>query len=203
MRLMRRLAGILAAASLAAIFQPASATILAPLDLAQLVEGADAIVCGRVADVFAVRVAGRFTDSLVTLVPASVLKGAASGDVVFRVPGGESGRFRTVVVGAPVLRAGDEVVVFLAGAPPQIPHLVGFSQGLLPVVRDDTGRALLMVPPAAAAAGERPASASGAARVMTLAVFADEVRAIVEGRARDVARRTAPRRPGSAGPGRP
>ena len=202
MRATRRLVVIMAAC-LAASALRMSATIVAPLDLAQLVKDAHTVVYGRVVDVSAVRVAGRFTDSLVTLAPVSVIKGGVGGGVVFRVPGGESGRFRTVVVGAPVLHEGDEVVVFLAGDPPQIPHLVGFSQGLLPVTRDDSGRAILLVPPVAVSPGERVTSGSGAARVITLSAFAEDVRAILDGRMKNGRREAAPRRTEAAGPGRP
>lgn len=170
--------------------RPAWATIVAGLDLAQLVDRADRIVHGRVVSVVPVRVEGRYTDSMVTIAASAVLKGAPVGEIVFRVPGGESGRFRTVVVGAPALRVDDEVVVFLAGAPPFLPHVVGFNQGVLPVVRDDSGRAVLIVPPAAQSAGARSANAGGAARVMTLSAFAEDVRALAEGR-----RRTRDRQP--------
>jgi hypothetical protein len=164
--------------------RPALATIVAALDLAQLVERADRVVHGLVISVSAVRMEGRYTESVVTIAPVAVMKGAPDSEIAFRVPGGEIGRFRTFVVGAPTFRAGDEVVVFLAGAPPYLPHLVGFSQGVLPVVRDDTGRAVLIVPPSAGTDGEGVAIASGAARVMTLSAFADDVRALVEGRRR-------------------
>jgi hypothetical protein len=172
--------------------RPAFATIVAGLDLAQLVERADRVVHGRIIAVSAVRVEGRYTDSIVTMAPAEVLKGSAGPEITFRVPGGEVGRFRTIVIGAPVLHVDDEVVVFLAGAPPYLPHLVGFSQGVLPVVRDDSGRALLIVPPAPETDGARAASASGASRVMTLSAFVEDVRALVDGRRRPHSRLAAP-----------
>jgi hypothetical protein len=188
-------------ACLAAAIRPAWGTIVAPLDLVQLVQHASLVVVGRVVDVTAVRVEGRFTDSLVSLDPAEVLKGHADGTVVFRVAGGEIGRYRTIVVGAPVLRAGDEVVVFLAGDAPQVPHVVGFSQGVLPIMRDDLGRALLLVPAIAERAGaSRTASGSGRARLTTVSAFADDVRAIAEGRTAAKGGRT-PTSPKTTSPG--
>ncbi len=192
---------LLAAAWMVAALQPVSATIVVSLDLVQLVQGADSIVAGRVVGVSAAPVAGRFTDSLVTLEPAAVLKGNAQGTVVFRVPGGDVGRYRTIVVGAPVLRVGDEVVVFLAGSAPQIPHVVGFNQGVLPIMRDDRGRALLLAPAIAGGAGDsRAAGGRGTARVTTLTAFAEDVRAIAEGRAAAASGRTGAR-PGKRGSG--
>jgi hypothetical protein len=199
-------AAVLAAACLAAASAPISATIVLSLDLVQLVQGADLVVCGRVVDVSAVRMEGRYSDSLVTLEPAAVLKGSARGSVVFRVPGGETGRFRTIVVGAPVLHVDDEVVVFLAGDAPQVPHVVGFSQGVLPLMRDDTGRAVLLAPAIApGGVAARAGGGSRAARVMTLSAFADDVRAIAAGLS-GAGRERVPagsRKPGSGGPGRP
>jgi hypothetical protein len=195
---------LLLAVLLAAVAaRPLSATIVAGLDLAQLVERADRVVHGRVVSVSPVRVEGRYTDSIVTLVPTAVMKGATDGEIVFRVPGGEIGRFRTVVVGAPVLHVEDEVVVFLAGAPPLLPHLVGFGQGVLPVVRDDTGRALLLVPPTGAVDSGRASAGSGAARVLTLQAFAEDVRALVAARGDGRRRQTVPGGLAAAGPGLP
>jgi hypothetical protein len=197
---------LLAAAWMVAVLQPLSATIVVALDLVQLVQGADTVVAGRVVGVSPVRVEGRFTDSLITLEPGMVLKGDAQSAVVFRVPGGDVGRYRTIVVGAPVLRAGDDVVVFLAGSAPQIPHVVGFNQGVLPIMRDDLGRALLLAPAVASRAGaSRTTAGRGEARVMTLAAFAEDVRAIVQGRSAAARGRTGaePGKSGSGGAGRP
>lgn len=181
------------------------ATILVPADLAELVRRADTVACGRVVDVYAVRVEGRYSDTLVTLTPSAVMKGQGSSDIVFRVAGGETGRYRTVIVGAPVLHVGDEIVVFLAGQAPQVPHLVGFSQGLLPVRRDAAQRPVVLAPPLAEGdAAQAVVRGEGRARVMTLTAFADQVRALVDGRAR--ARRPSgsePRKTGPGGEGRP
>lgn len=160
----------------------ASATIVVSMDLTQLVAGADAIVYGRVVDVDPVRVDGRFTDSIVTLAPSAYLKGTAAASVSFRVSGGEIGRYRTIVVGSPVFREGDVVVVFLASTAPQLPHLVGFSQGVLRAWRDaDASSPMVLVPPAAeSATPERVVRGAGTRRVMSITDLATEVTAIVE-----------------------
>jgi hypothetical protein len=201
----RRLAAVLLASLLVALGPRAAATIVVSLDLAQLVQGADTVAYGRVVDVFTVRVDGRYSETLVTLAPSALLKGQANGDIVFRVPGGEMGRYRTVVVGAPVLHVNDEVVVFLAGQPPRVPHVVGFSQGVLPIVRDEARRPIVLAPPVAdRSGGQRVVRGGAPTRVMLLSAFADDVRAMVEGRPRRERLPTAAsRRPGAGGPGHP
>jgi hypothetical protein len=205
MRTARRLGAVIAAAILVAASRPASATIVVSLDLAQLVQSADIVACGRVVDVSVVRMEGRYSDTIVTLAPSALLKGEVDGDIVFRVPGGETGRYRTVVVGAPVLRVNDELVVFLAGQPPRIPHVVGFSQGVLPIMRDDARRPVVLAPPVAEGMGGQRVVRGGApTRVMMLSTFADDVRAMVEGRLRrERLPRAASGRTGAGGPGHP
>ena len=201
----RRVAAVLLASLVVALGPPAAATIVVSLDLAQLVESADTVAYGRVVDVYTVRVDGRYSETLVTLAPSALLKGQASGDIVFRVPGGETGRYRTVVVGAPVLRVNDEVVVFLAGQPPRIPHVVGFSQGVLPIMRDDTRRPIVLAPPAADRSdGQRVVRGGAPTRVMLLSAFADDVRGMVEGRSpRERLPPAASRKSGAGRPGHP
>ena len=201
----RRLAAVLLVSIAVAMGPPASATVVVSLDLAQLVENADTVAYGRVVDVSTVRVEGRYSETLVTLAPSALLKGQASGDIVFRVPGGETGRYRTVVVGAPVLRVNDEVVVFLAGQPPRIPHVVGFSQGVLPIMRDDARRPIVLAPPAADRSdGQRVVRGGAPTRVMLLSVFADDVRGMVEGRSpRERLPPAASRKSGAGRPGHP
>lgn len=205
MRRTRRLGAVIAAAILVAASRPASATIVVSLDLAQLVQSADIVAYGRVADVSIVRMEGRYNDTIVTLAPSALLKGKVDGDIVFRVPGGELGRYRTVVVGAPVLHVNDDVVVFLAGQPPRIPHVVGFSQGVLPIMRDEARRPIVLAPPVAEGSGGQRVVRGGApTRVMMLSAFADDVRAMVDGRPRR--QRLPPaasRTPGAGGPGHP
>jgi hypothetical protein len=81
--------------------------------------------------------------------------------------------------------------------------VVGFNQGVLSVVRDDTGRAVLLVPPIAGTDGGRAAQGSGAARVTSLSAFAESVRALVEAGRSGRSRQLVPRRTPGAGPGCP
>jgi hypothetical protein len=47
-----------------------------------------------------------------------------------RVPGGTIGRYRTVMIGAPVLQVGDRAVFFLKGGPGNSLWPVGLAQGI-------------------------------------------------------------------------
>src|SRR5215510_4992236 len=92
----------------------ASATTLAPADFAQMAQESELIVHGTVVRVEAqLAGSGRSIESLITLQVSDTLKGTAAEQTVFRVPGGKVGRYRSVMVGAPVFAAGDEVILFL------------------------------------------------------------------------------------------
>jgi hypothetical protein len=106
-----------------ALAASARATVIVPADLGELAHDAIAIVRGRVA-----AVDSRYTEdrgsieTIVTLEAESYLKGSLGGVVRFRVPGGELGRYRSIVVGAPEFAVDQRVVVFLgARGPSTIP----------------------------------------------------------------------------------
>jgi hypothetical protein len=126
----------------------ARATVIVPADLGELAREAQAIVRGRVASVEA-----RWTDdhraidSIVTLEVESTLKGSFGANVQFRVPGGQLGRFRSLVVGAPEFTVDQRVVVFLGAQGPSVPYLLGLSQGVFRVVAAQTGGWLVTPPP--------------------------------------------------------
>lgn len=128
---------------------PAGATVVLPADLQELAEQAVVIVRGRVVDVQARQVDGPArVESVVTFAASTYLKGDLGTTVTFRVPGGRIGRYRTVVVGAPVVSPGDELVLFLGGHPPAVPHVLGLSQGLFRILRDPrTGRRVVSPSP--------------------------------------------------------
>jgi hypothetical protein len=104
-----------------------------------------------------------------------------------------------------VLHVNDEVVVFLAGQAPRVPHVVGFSQGVLPIMRDEARRPIVLAPPVADGVGDqRVVRGAAPARVMLLSAFADDVRAMVEGRpGRERRPPAAFRKSGAGGPGQP
>jgi len=133
---------------LAGLSHPARATVIVPADLGELARDARAIVRGRVASVEA-----RWTDdhraieSIVTLDVESTLKGSFGPDVQFRVPGGQLGRFRSLVMGAPEFTVDQRVVVFLGARGPSVPFVLGMSQGVFRVVAADGG-GWIVTPPA-------------------------------------------------------
>jgi hypothetical protein len=124
----------------------------------------------------------RTIESLVTVSVITALKGAPGRTVTFRVPNGQVGRYRRVLVGAPEFEEGDEVVVFLHGRAPAVPTLFGLSQGVYRVMRDAGARALVTPPPVMARglAAERVVRGDPVRTAMPVDQFAREVRAVLE-----------------------
>jgi hypothetical protein len=155
-----------------ALATTAQATTLLKMSTEQMTARATDIVVGTVTGARSVWV----DRTLVTLAKVSVaesLKGAAPSELTVVLPGGvDTARAVPVAVtwpGAPVLKAREDVVLFLeADAPVKDGYqIVGFSQGKFSVVRDAFGRTL--------AAQSR--SASGDA--VDLASFKNRIRELV------------------------
>jgi hypothetical protein len=150
-----------------------------------MVTASQAIIHGRVVDVRSEVTRDRMmVVSYVTLHVDESLKGSIGESVTFRVPGGQVGRYRRIIVGAPRFERGDEVVVFLSARGPSFPYLFGLSQGVYRVARAADGRAIV-TPPAVMARGagaERVVRGDPARRPLPLASFVREVRAIAEGK---------------------
>jgi hypothetical protein len=168
-----------------ALASSARATVIIPADLGELSRDALAIVRGRVAAVDARWTEDRGTiETIVTVEVESYLKGALGQVVRFRVPGGELGRFRSIVVGAPGFIVDQRVVVFLGAHGPTVPHVVGFNQGVYRVVRATDNSGWIVTPPA-----NGPAAAGSVAivrgdvnrRPLPLADFEQRVRALAGG----------------------
>ena len=160
------------------------ATVLLPADLGVLVRGAQAVVHGRVTAVRAGWTDGRRRiDSFVTVTADEYFKGDFGPIVTFRVPGGQIGRYRSIMVGAPVFHEGDDVVLFLNARGPSIPYVLGLSQGVFRVVTDPRSSAPLVTPPALLAGTVETAVTRGdaARRPMPLAAFGAEVRRLAAG----------------------
>lgn len=163
---------------------PAGATVVVPADLGELSRDARAIARGRVA-----AVEGRWTDdrrtieTIVTLEVASYWKGALGPTLQFRVPGGDLGRYRSVVVGAPEFVVDQQVVVFVGAAGPMIPYVLGLNQGVYRVVRAPDGAGLVVTPPPLLPSAVRaPIVRGDAARTaLPIADFEARVRALAGG----------------------
>lgn len=176
---------ILAALAVAAAAVPAArATVLVPAEFGELVRESQAIVHGRVVGVTAAWADGRRRiDSLVTIEVEEYLKGDLGAQVTIRVPGGQIGRYRSVMVGAPSFAEGDEIVLLLGARGPSYLYVLGLSQGVFRVVEDPQTRARLVVPPPLVAGVEVQPVKRGdvARRPVPLDRFTAEVRALLAG----------------------
>jgi hypothetical protein len=163
---------------------PVSATLYLPVDFAEMVTSAKDIAHGRVVDVRSDLTPDRRT--IVTYVTIAVeqhLKGSFGEAVTFRVPGGQVGRYRRIVVGAPQFSPGDEVIVFLTARGPSIPYLFGLSQGVYRVSRRAGAGPLVTPLPAIATGGaDRLVRGDPARRPLALDAFARQVKTILESR---------------------
>ena len=122
---------VLLLATLLAIATDVTATVILPAALQDVVAGSQTIVRGRVVDVRSELTAGRRSiHTFVTVAVDERLKGDPGATVTFRVPNGQVGRYRRIVVGAPEFAVGEDVFVFLRGTAPAMPTLFGLSQGV-------------------------------------------------------------------------
>jgi hypothetical protein len=129
----------------------ASATVLVPAEFKEIVGGSQVIAYARIVDVRPQWADGRrWIDSVVTAAVVSYLKGGSDQETIsFKVPGGQLGRYRSVVVGAPSFRRGDEAVLFLKTQDDGLPNVFGLNQGVFRVRLDDrTGERMVVPPPA-------------------------------------------------------
>ena len=139
----RVLPACLALALALATASPAFATVLLPADLATIVSDASIIVHGRVVEIRSALTGPRRTiDSFITVAVIETMKGDPGSTVTFRVPNGQVGRYRRILVGAPEFVEGEEVVVFLQGRAPAMPTPVGLSQGVYRVRRAGAAQAM-------------------------------------------------------------
>ena len=128
---------------------PATATVVLPIEFRELVTSAAVIVHGRVVDVRSEWVDGRrAVETFVTIEAAEYLKGNLGSRVTFKVPGGQLGRYRTVLVGAPIFGVGDDVFLFLKSNGPSFPFIIGLTQGVFRVASDPDSGGQVVTPPA-------------------------------------------------------
>ena len=133
------------------------AIVYVAADFQTLVSEAHIIVLGRVASLDPEWTEGRRgIETLLSLDVERTLKGSAGDAIVVRVPGGQMGPYLSVMPGAPRFAEGEEVVLFLAGAPPEVPHILALSQGVFRVVRDPNTGARIVVPELLRASADGP-----------------------------------------------
>jgi len=152
----------------------------------EIVTESTTVIRGRVTDVRAFRSGAGEVESAVTIAVDGVLKGTAGTFVSMRVPGGTIGRYRTVMIGAPVFRVGDQAVFFLKAGPGNTLWPVGLSQGIYRVGVSRTGLAMVEAPVLAGVTTNSSGPiVRGDARRKTLPVgeFESLVRLVAAGRA--------------------
>jgi hypothetical protein len=127
------------------------ATVTIPTDLTDVVSLSTLIVRGRVVDTRA------FTDvangpvvTAVTVSVSEVLKGTADAAVTFRVHGGDLGRYRQVMIGAPTFRVGDDAYLFLKRASDGGLWTVGMGAGVYKITPAALTGPLMVNPPVVA-----------------------------------------------------
>jgi hypothetical protein len=124
------------------------ATTLAPLTFEQLVKDSAAVVYGRVVEVRSQWTADRrFIESVISVEILKGLKGGARDTIQFTTPGGQVGRYRNVIPGAPVFTEGELAVFFLTAHGAKLPVTTGLSQGVYRVQRAALSGELLVMPP--------------------------------------------------------
>ena len=160
-----------------------SATVLLPAEFREIVSGSQIIVHGRVVEVRAEWVDGRRRiESVVTVEPATFVRGTPTPAVQFRVPGGQIGRYKSMTVGAPSFAAGEEVVLFLKASGPAVPRVFGLNQGVFRVSVDPRGRRVVSTPPVMARgqAAQRIVRGAPERRPLPLEQFTSQVRALLQ-----------------------
>lgn len=176
-----RLAAMLTACTVAGV--GLEATVILPASLGDLVTGARAIVHGHVVAIEPRWADGhRQIETLVTVRAEDYLKGDLGGEVTFKVPGGQMGPYRRVVVGAPTFREGDEVVVFLNAQGPVVPWISGLNQGVFRVSQNAAG-VKVVIPGISLTAGEgAPVRGGPVGERPALQAFSEQVRVLARER---------------------
>jgi hypothetical protein len=152
---------------------PTEATTLQELSLAAMVRQADVIVTGSCERVES-RWVGRRLLTLATVSVSETLKGEARRELTLVIPGGMDLKrpipIAVTYPGAPVVMPGQGLVLLLEPSAEIADGFaaVGFSQGALPVMRDEAGRSLVL---------RRGASAGGA---VPLAALRSEILSYLE-----------------------
>ena len=137
----------------------ASATVLVPAEFTEIVGGSQIIAHARIIEVRPQWADGRrWVDTIVTAEVLAFLKGGTTSEdsISFKVPGGRIGRYRTLVVGAPVFTRGDEAILFLKRHDDELPDIFGLNQGVYRIRVDAVSGEKVVVPPPVMKLDDRP-----------------------------------------------
>ena len=133
--------------ALAVCGAPLSATVVVPTEFKEIVSDATLIIRGHVTDVRSVVVPNTGIESIGTIAVDVTIKGQADAFVSIHVPGGEIGRDRFVMVGAPRLTVGEAAVFFLKRDADNGWRPVGLTMGIFRMQSEpQTGRAVVDPP---------------------------------------------------------
>ena len=161
----------------------AGATVLLPAEFRQIVNGSDIIAYGRVLDLRPHWVDGRRAiETIVTVDVVSYFKGGEGRRLSFTVPGGQIGRYRSITVGAPSFRPGDEAVLFLNRDAAGSARVFGHSQGVFRIRPDRASGRRMVIPSALMATGTTPEVVRRGAperRPLSIAAFGAQVRTVL------------------------
>jgi len=128
-------------------FKALSAMTYVSVDFPTLVGQAHAIAVGRVVAVEPRwREGRRGIETALTLAVDQYLKGDLGRTVTLSVPGGQMGRYRSVMPGAPAFTEGEEVVLFLTADATRAAHVLGLGQGVFRIMTDRVRGERLVVP---------------------------------------------------------
>jgi hypothetical protein len=160
------------------------ATVILPAEFREIVAGSAVIAHVQIVDVRPEWVDGRRRiDSVVTATVVSSFKGGERGETIaFRVPGGELGRYRSLTVGAPSFKPGEEAVLFLSAAGGTSLHVFGLNQGVFRVRQDAVSGRRMVVTPIVSASGnaaERVSRGSAVRRPVPVENFGAQVRTVM------------------------
>jgi hypothetical protein len=127
----RQFMALVAAVALGAATLAATEAI--PTAFQDVVSDATLIVRGHITEVRSVVVPGSGIASVGTVAVDAVIKGQADGFVSIWVPGGQVGRDRFVMIGAPTLKTGQQAEFFLKRGPDNRLRPVGLSLGIFDI----------------------------------------------------------------------
>lgn len=170
---MRRLS---ACAALIGYLAAAHATTLQQLSTDDMIRQSTAIVRVKVTGLSS-GLRGRDIYTNYQFQVLETLKGSTSAQTQVAVPGGVAGGLREMVPGAPALTTGQQYVIFLWTSKSGLTQVIGLSQGLLTVLQDASGNAVLVRP---AAPGLMLNSSGNVVDDKAVSMTLDELRAEVQ-----------------------
>ena len=179
----RTAAMLMAAYLMTGGFKALSAMTYVSVDFPTLVGQAHAIAVGRVVAVEPRwREGRRGIETALTFEVDQYLKGDLGRTVSLNVPGGQMGRYRSVMPGAPAFTEGEEVVLFLTADTTRAAHVLGLGQGVFRIMTDRVRGERLVVPEILASAQGTPTRivrGDSTRRPMPLDQFTSTVRSLL------------------------